>query len=256
MSRTKIRLGNLNIRSLCVEGKLDDLKYVVEHRKIEILCLEETWHMSSKSRVITEMRKIPHWTVVEKARPITADSLGRLKHGGGVGIVSTQPDISVSKIGFHFHSTEFEHVVGRVECNGHQSFVLVVLYRPGGSKLKPQFFEDLRLLLEKASNLHLEIVLAGDVNICMNFSNSTSTLDFLDVVEMFDLSQHVRSPTHEAGNTIDVLCTSRNRNCLKVQVADVGLSDHFLILWSLPLLDATSSAGPDKGRKRPLSDGH
>ena len=200
------------------------------------------------------MKAIHDWTVVEQART-TVDRLGQQKHGGGVAIVLIKPDISVVKISYHFHTTQFEYIVGRVTYNTHSSFMLVVLYRPGGSKLKPKFFEDLEQLLTKVSRPGLEIVLAGDINIYMNLSDS-STHDFLDVVKMFHLGQHVCLPTHEAGNTIDIVCSRHNRSCLNMKVADVGLSDHSIILWTLPLLDATASAGPVNGRKRPLSDGH
>jgi len=50
------------------------------------------------------------------------------------------------------------------------------------------------------------------------------------------LVKHVHGATHDASRTLDVVCTRDDLPTPVVDVVDVGLSDHYLLLWSTSLL--------------------
>lgn len=60
------------------------------------------------------------------------------------------------------------------------------------------------------------------------------TTDFVSLLECFDLKQHVDCSTHIKGHTLD-LVISHGLFLSQFSVTDLGLSDHFAILFSMEL---------------------
>ena len=133
MAIPSIRCGSINVHSIRVQGKLEKLKDVVKKMKVDILFMQETFH-SPTDAVIRKIKNTPGWNLIEQARPF---EFGRPKHGGGVAILSLKSGVKVRKICYNeFHTTEFEYIVGHVECPPHkQSYMVVIVYRPGVSVL-------------------------------------------------------------------------------------------------------------------------
>ena len=72
-------------------------------------------------------------------------------------------------------------------------------------------------------------MIAGDINIHVE-SEEPASRKFRELMDLFELKQHVVDPTHVMGHTIDVVIT-RNKNNLTsdVVVTNYKLSHHFLI---------------------------
>ena len=62
-----------------------------------------------------------------------------------------------------------------------------------------------------------------------------STTQFIDLIASFGLLQHVTQPTHDKGGLLDVVLTRNDSTHPKVDVTDVGLSDHLLLTWTANL---------------------
>lgn len=166
MGIPSIRCGSVSVHSIRVKGKLENLQAVVKRMRIDILFMQETFHQPTDA-VIRKIRKTPGCSIIEQARPF---ELGRPKHGGGLAILSLKSNVTVRKICYiEFHTTQFEYIVGHVECRPHKrSYMVVVIYRPGGSDIEPEFFRDLGNLLRRVYKRGRDIVLAGDIKVTIN----------------------------------------------------------------------------------------
>lgn len=59
-------------------------------------------------------------------------------------------------------------------------------------------------------------MIAGDLNFHMENSNNALTGQFIEILETFDLKQHVFSPPHASGHTLDLLITRLNEELVKM----------------------------------------
>ena len=113
--------------------------------------------------------------------------------------------------------TKFHDFPGRVVCTPH--------------KQRVTFIDRIISALTTADAL----VLAGDVNIRLERSSDPATTEFCDLIAGYGLTQHVTGPTHDAGGTLDVVCTRTDLPTPTVDIIDPGLSDHRLLLWTTSL---------------------
>ena len=83
--------------------------------------------------------------------------------------------------------------------------------------------------------LAVPIYITGDINLPLIRPDDPSTTQFLDLIASFGLLQHVTQPTHDKGGLLDVVLTRSDATLSKVDVTDVGLSDHLLLTWTASL---------------------
>lgn len=62
-------------------------------------------------------------------------------------------------------------------------------------------------LLEQYVTNSSSLLITGDCNLHVNSNLDKSSQDFLALIDSFNLKQHVCSPTHRAGHTLDLLIT-------------------------------------------------
>jgi len=80
------------------------------------------------------------------------------------------------------------------------------------------------------------VVVGGDFNLRVHDENSADARQLAGLLLSFDMIQHVRSPTHCAGNTLDLVMTFADRPPNKVSVDPPGaISDHALVISSIPV---------------------
>ena len=116
------------------------------------------------------------------------------------------------------------------------SCVAAVVYRPGSSPVSAAFFTELADVLDRLSTFVDPVVLAGDVKIRLERTTDPDTVEFCDLVASYGLVQRVSACTHDAGGTLDVVCTRDDLPPPTVDVFDTGLSDHRLLCWQSCLL--------------------
>jgi len=225
--------GTLNIRS--ARNKILAINDTIIDNKLDLLARSETWHENSDSTVITQLRDL-NYNVIEQARPFPIDacidSVDYINHGG-VALVSVL-GVQLNKHVISGQFTTFEFVCGRVSHrNNVKHCMVLVIYRPGSVSPNQLFFKQFSDLLDQISVLSMELYITGDINIRLDRAGDSDTLQMVDLLSSHGLVQHVNQPTHNRGGIIDIVVSRVNCLTKNPTVTDIGISDHFLICWSL-----------------------
>ena len=198
----------------------------------DVLLLTETWFpeaivnkcdpFSAQLKELMSLEDV-HFNIVSKER-----ENGR--RGGGVAIIykSNLPvKLHQQVVPNTFASFEFIEVLVKTA----QPFLLACIYRPGTSSSVSEFLVDLTQFFHYHSTSLYPLIIAGDWNIKLNWSQSTDTLNFKQL--LFEHGFTVLSPeepTHIAGSIIDFPVISRNLqpNFISLNVmSSWQISDHF-----------------------------
>ena len=95
------------------------------------------------------------------------------------------------------------------------------------------FFEEFSAYLESIILCSEPLLITGDFNIHVDVVGDPNCVKFLDLLEAMGLLQHVTTPTHESGHTLDLIITRQCDALVKDQpFGDYHISDH----WSVTCL--------------------
>ena len=101
----------------------------------------------------------------------------------------------------------------------------------GGIKLsgtENELYDDLDIPFTDVSISAVPVIILGDFNI--HFNNALKSSRLRNLLQDFQLTQHVSDSTHENGNTVDLVIIRMHENLLKsVVVCDYALSDHHTV---------------------------
>jgi len=152
--------------------------------------------------------------------------------GSGVGIL-VKKSLRVKKL-CSVNFSSFENVVALAEYPI-GSIRFVVIYQPPSSQIKG-FLEDFVSLLEQLVPISGNLLIVGDFNFHLDDSNNTDTTKLHSLLESFNLKQHVATPTHSRGLTLDLIITRSEDDLVDgIVVRDPTLSDHFAVHCTLKL---------------------
>jgi len=79
----------------------------------------------------------------------------------------------------------------------------------------------------------MPIVLAGDVNVRLDRPTDSAAKRFTDLLDSLEMTQHVTRAIHTHDGILDVVVTRSDDSPSSLSVTEVGLSDHYLVTWSL-----------------------
>ena len=131
----------------------------------------------------------------------------------------------------------------------HISIRTIVIYRPPPSKVNnlrtSMFFKEFCTFLEQVIILSGNIVIVGDFNFHVDNTRNSDTITFNNILESFNLKQHVNEPTHKQGHTLDLIIT-RNEDRLvnDIKLHDPVISDHTSVHCTLTETTTTSLQKP------------
>jgi endonuclease/exonuclease/phosphatase family metal-dependent hydrolase len=74
-------------------------------------------------------------------------------------------------------------------------------------------------------------LIVGDFNFHVNNQNSAKSNKFKEILEIFDLTQHINEATH-SGNTLDLIITPRDLPITNIKVGEL-ISDHTAITFNI-----------------------
>ena len=78
--------------------------------------------------------------------------------------------------------------------------------------------------------------MTGDVYIHVDDCSNPDTQKFLDLLDSFDLQQHVNQPTNRDGHTLDLSITRKSETLVDDEPAvDLFISDHAAVFTRLEL---------------------
>lgn len=186
-----------NVRSVKIKA-LSLKDYTVEH-DLDFLALTETWLHSGESDNFFVGELCPkgyffHHTPRENSR------------GGGVGII-VKKSLRVKKL-CSANFSSFENVVALAEYPI-RSIRFFIIYRPPSSQIKA-FLEYFVSLLEQLVPISGNLLIVGAFNFHLDDSNNTDAIKLHNPLESFNLKQHVATPTHSRGHTLDLIIRSED----------------------------------------------
>ena len=114
--------------------------------------------------------------------------------------------------------------------------ILLVDLLPGLST--SLFLEEFSKLLESitADQRHKRLLIVGDFNIHVDNSNDTTARQFVDLLDSFNLVQHVSEKTHANGHTIDLVISNAMDHFVNdVKITDPVISDNLAFHSTLHL---------------------
>ena len=223
--KSLLRCAAWNVCSL--NNKLPEIMEHILDRNSDIVFLTETW-LQSDNNAITAKVKTYGYKLVHNRRKDRAK-----EGGGGVGVL-VKNSVSAKQLPVK-HYSSFEHTVVKIQLINKKSLFVITVYRLQEVAFSTFFDEYTELLnLYVVSNEHF--VIAGDINIHME-TEEASAKRMQELLDLYDLKQHVDEPTHIKGHTLDVVITPNKDTFLAdLHVTEIDLSHHFLIDFNVAVM--------------------
>ena len=141
------------------------------------------------------------------------------KKGGGIAAIFSAQyvcrDIDLGE----FRS--FEYLA--LELKAELSVLIITVYRP--PKYSSLFLQEFSELISLGITRYDRLILNGDLNIHVNKKNDSKAMELMNLLDSFELTQHVNEATHQHGNTLDLVITT-GLNIDNVSVFELPISDH------------------------------
>ena len=209
----------LNCRSVCNKA-ITIHDYIIE-KHLDFICLTETWLKDTDN--ITKAELVPPgYSLVHKPRP--GD-----RRGGGVGILYRNTFRFIQLNAANYPS--FEHTDQTLSI-GSCVLRVIVIYKPPSTSFV-DFINDFSSLLEHVLLSPGRLLILGDFNIHVDNYQNTHQKAFLDILDSFNLVQHVKESTHTSGHILDLVITRCNEDVTNIYVDQPQISDHSSVCFQL-----------------------
>ena len=109
---------------------------------------------------------------------------------------------------------------------------VTTIYIPSGI-FSSEINELISDLLSKLLSLTGKLVILGDFNFRINDPTDTHAAKFKALTEQFNLIQHISIPTHNAGNTLDLVFTRDDLSVSSIFTDHSVKSDHSAVLFTI-----------------------
>ena len=220
-----MKLLKCSLWNVCsMNNKLPELMEHLTDTNRDVIFLTETWLTSEKNDITAEVKDYGY-KLLHKIRKHREKD-----RGGGVGALLKSTISGKQLISKDYHS--FEHNVVKIPLESKQTMILITVYRLQFVPVA-EFFEEFEELLEKFTVLYEDFVIVGDVNIHME-TDESSARKLKELLDLFELEQHVTESTHIKGHTIDAVISPNKDSYIKdMVIRKIDLSHHFLIEFSV-----------------------
>ena len=199
------------------------MEHVLDHNP-DVIFLTETWLQDEKNALTAEVKTYGYRLLHNPRKDREKE------RGGGVGIM-VRSSITAKQLAIkHFKS--FEHTVVRLFLANKERMILISIYRVLFAPI-PLFLEELSDLLDKYALSKDSLTIAGDLNLHME-SNCPYAKQLSELLDVYNLKQHILEPTHIKGNILDLVITENRDNYFQdAIISKLDVSDHFLVSFSL-----------------------
>ncbi len=200
--KEQLKIGFINAQSAIVKY-LSINDYVLEH-DLDVLCIAETWLNEKGDEVqIGDMTPISYRF---KQTPRNAKN-----RGGGIAVIckkhiQLRKEIQPTVTSMEIMETAINLNSGKITC--------ITIYRPESSNLHKYtmstFFSEFENLFTHYILTKVELIITGDFNFHMNKLDRTNVKLMNELFDTFDLIQHVTKPSHNCGNTLDLIIAKKD----------------------------------------------
>ena len=128
------------------------------------------------------------------------------------------------------------------------NILLAVIYRPPDTSVL-KFANELAVYMERNINTTGEQIIVGDFNVHINKQDDSNAIILSDMLESFNLSNHVEFPTHKLQHTLDLVINQQDSRCIRNVCQGHLLTDHHLVLFNI-----TSKSKVHSPESRPLAN--
>ena len=215
-SSTSLNCSVWNVTSMV--NKTPDIMEHLLDRDPSLVFIQETWLKSNRSSV-TSLIKYYGYTLLHDIRKDRKKVIG-----GGVGVLV--------KWGMKYKTiknkefSSFEHIIIRIPVTVRTSLLVISIYRVLFVSVTV-FLEETVTLFETLVTLKGNLILAGDINIPMD-EDTIYAKSFKDILETFNMIQHIEFPTHKQGHTLNVIITFKDSLIIsKIAANEFDVSHHF-----------------------------
>ena len=206
-----LRIATINTRS--IKNKIDLVIENSELESIDILAITETW--------LTDSQEDQAW--VQTSGLLDHDYSFHMHNrtgqiGGGLGLWHRK-EYQARRIDHNHNYTTLEQAGWSIQLGDRIVTVLVIYHPPGNTPTR--LLDEVSELVQYYMTNHKHLVILGDFNIAVQDLNNPDSLAFYDTMEALGLVQHINTPTHQLGNTLDHIYTE-SLDQLGVQHAFTG----------------------------------
>ena len=167
--------------------------------------------------------------MVTTQTPVARTEQITIYYGGPAFVV--RDSIKVYKLELDVNASTFKYLCSYVTSTD-RHFMLFGIYRPGSQAVYDAFFDDLSVVLEQLAVYSCPVVVYGDFNIHVDLSDDKLAAQLLQLLQSFDMVQHVTEPTLIAAHTLDLVIATQDTTIDGVHVA-TPISDHSLVIFML-----------------------
>ncbi|XP_071754179.1 uncharacterized protein LOC139910701 [Centroberyx gerrardi] len=201
---------SLNNKSLILNEFITD-------NKLDLLCLTKTWQKPLDYLSLNQTTPAGY-SYMDNPR-----SEGR---GGGIAVIHRQ-DLNPRPLSIPAAPSS-AHLAFKIP--GPKPLVIAIIYRP--PKPNPSFLSDLSEFITQLSSISPSILLLGNFNIHIDSPDCKSAIEFLDILNCFNFTQHVNFPTHSRGHIVDLVC-STGLHIRNLSSIDLTISDYLAIILDI-----------------------
>ena len=220
---SSIKISSTNVQSL--HNKSASIQSFIRDNCVDCFLMSETWLTESDTE--SHLRELTPEGFRLHHETRGAWSQDPRRRGGGVGCFVSERLNSSLFSSNHFSS--FQYIITPVDfCKIRTN--LVTIYRPPKS---PSFLDQLQTLFSELISMKSSFIITGDFNIHLDVADNHETLKFKEILNDFNLKQHVTTSTHTHGHILDVFITPEDFNhIVDISVSD-SVSDHLIITATL-----------------------
>ncbi|EFX78194.1 hypothetical protein DAPPUDRAFT_305258 [Daphnia pulex] len=205
-TKENIQFGLVNARSLL--NKADDLEEQIVRFKLDIVAVTETWFVGD-----SDMKEV----CPKGFKAVHEPRLGGGGHGGVAIFYRDNIKHSVKPMEEY---ESFEYIDVSLTIGPRDKITLIVIYRPGGSRV--DFREEFKGFLDSVKRRE-NLMIVGDFNLP---HEDNVDKKFMKIIQSHGLEQHVKDPTHVDGGILDLILSRPSDSLVKnVRVGDL-FSDH------------------------------
>ena len=178
------------------------------------MAITETWLRTKGDEASIAEFTPTNYAFIHLPRPITSKTV----RGGGVGLMYRNDLFRILKMALMCDIKTLELFrIQMTSLSGRRFCIYIVYHPPSGTKLsgtETDFYSDLDILYTEASISTLPVIILGDFNI--HYNNVHKSIKLRQLLDSFDMNQHVAGATHKQGNILDLVITPIHDNLDKI----------------------------------------